>query len=120
MRYRIKEFRGGLFVTLDGTAEDDEATRARHIFLPLLQRPGVKVVLNLARLRELGIPELEILGLIREEVRLQGGTLRLSALHDDLRAQLDWNPFLQIYALHHDLEGSLSEEQPDLPMKRSA
>ncbi|MBZ0168578.1 hypothetical protein MELA_02652 [Candidatus Methylomirabilis lanthanidiphila] len=119
MRYQIKEFKGGLIIKLDGVAEDNEATRARQVFLPLLQRPGVKVVLNLARLCELGISELEILGLIRQEVRAQGGTLRLCALHDDLRAQLDWNPFLQIYALHHDLESSLSEI-PDLPMKRSA
>jgi len=119
MRYRIKEFKGGLIIKLAGAAEDNEAARARQVLLPLLRRPGVKVVLNLAKLAEFGIPEVEVLGLIREEVRAQGGILRLCALQDDLLAHLDWNPFLQIYALHHDLESSLSE-MPDLPMKRSA
>lgn len=119
MRYRIREFRGSLIIRLDGQARDDEAAGLRRVLLPFLRRPGVKVVLNLARLREFGIPELEVLGVIREEVKAQGGTLRLCALQEDLQAQLDWNPFLQVYALYRNLESSLSE-MPDLPLRRSA
>jgi anti-anti-sigma regulatory factor len=119
MRYRIKEFKGGLIITLGGAAEDNEVARIRQVLLPLLRRPGVKVVLNLARLAEFGIPEVEVLGLIRQEVRTQGGTLRLYALQDDLREQFDWNPLLQVYALYHDLESSFTE-MPGLPLKRAA
>jgi len=119
MRYRIREFKGSLIIKLDGQARDDEAARSRRVLLPFLRRPGVKVVLNLARLREFGILELELLGVIRQEIKAQGGTLRLCALQDEFRDQFDWNPFLQVYALYHDLESSLSE-MPDLPLKRSA
>jgi anti-anti-sigma regulatory factor len=119
MRYRIRELKGSLIIKLDGQARDDEAARIHRTLLPLLQRPGVNPVLNLAGLREFGIPELEVLGAIRQEVKAQGGTLRLYALQDTLRAQFDWNPFLQVYALYHDLESSLTE-MPDLPLKRSA
>jgi anti-anti-sigma factor len=119
MRYRIKAFKGGLIIKLDGKAQDDEAARARRVLLPLLRRHGVKVVINLTGLDELGIPELGVLGAIRQEVKAQDGTFRLYALQDELRAQFDWNPFLQVYALYHDLESSFSQ-MPDLPLKRSA
>jgi hypothetical protein len=119
MRYRIREFKGSLIVKLDGQARDDEAVRLRRVLFPFLRRPGVKAVLNLAGLREFGIPELEVLGAIRQEVTAQGGTLRLYALQDDLLTQFDWNPLLQVYALYHGLESSLTE-MPDLPLKRSA
>lgn len=119
MRYRIKECRGSLIIKLDGKALDNEEARLHRVLLPLLRHHGVKVVINLTGLDELGIPELGVLGAIRQEVRAQGGTLRLCALRDDLRARFDRNPFLQVYELYHDLESSLSG-MPDLPLKRSA
>lgn len=119
MRYRIKECKGSLIIRLDGKALDNEEARLHRVLLPLLRRHGVKVVINLTGLDELGIPELGVLGVIRREVKAQDGTLRLYALQDNLRAQFDWNPFLQVYALYHDLEGSFSQ-MPDLPLKRSA
>ncbi len=119
MRYRIKEIKGSLVIKIDGKAREDEATRARRALSTFLRRPGVKVILYLAGLCEIDIPELGVLATIRHEVRAQGGTLRLCALRDDLRAQFDRNPFLQVYELYHDLESSLSG-MPDLPLKRSA
>ena len=119
MRYRIKELKGSLIVKIDGTAREDEAARARRALSAFLRRPGVKAILYLAGLREVGVAELGVLEAIRREVRAQGGTLRLCALRDDLRAQFDRNPFLQVYELYHDLESSLSG-MPDLPLKRSA
>ena len=119
MRYRIREFKGSLIIKLDGHARDDETVRVRRVLLPFLRRPGVKVILNLVGLREFGIPEVGVLGAIRQEVAAQNGALRLCALQDDLLAQFDWNPMLQVYALYYGLESSLSE-MSDLPLKRSA
>ena len=119
MRYRIKQFNGGLIIKLDGKAQDDEATRARRVLSPFLRRPGVKAILYLAGLCEIGIPEMGVLETIRQEVAAQDGTLRLCALRDHLRAQFDGNPFLQVYELYHDLASGLSG-MPDLPLKRSA
>lgn len=119
MRYRIKEFKGSVIIRLDGKARDDEAARARRVLSPFLRRPGVKAILYLAGLREIGIPEMGVLEAIRQEVKTRGGTLRLCGLRDDLRAQFDRNPFLQVYELYHDLESSLLGIA-DLPLKRSA
>jgi len=119
MRYRIKELRGTLIVKIDGGAREDEAARARRALSAFLRRPGVKVILYLAGLREVGISELGVLQAIRHEVKSQRGTLRLCALRDNLRERFDRNPFLQVYELYHDLESSLSG-MPDLPLKRSA
>ena len=119
MRYRIKELKGSLIIKIDGNAREDEAARASGALAAFLRRPRVKAILYLAGLREIGIAELGVLEAIRQEVRMQGGTLRLCALRDDLRAQFDRNPFLQVYELYHDLEASLSG-MPDLPLKRSA
>ncbi len=119
MRYRIKELKGSVVIKIDGKARDDEAPRARRALSAFLRRPGVKAILYLAGVRDLGVPELGVLDAIRQEVKAQGGTLRLCALRDDLRAQFDRNPFLQVYELYHDLEASLSGMQ-DLPLKRSA
>jgi len=119
MRYRIKELKGSVVIKLDGKARDDEVAMARRVLSPFLRHPGVNAILYLAGLRELAIPELRVLGAIRQEVKAQGGTLRLCALQDDLLAQFDGNPFLHVYALYHDLETSLSGMQ-DLPLRRSA
>ncbi len=119
MRYRIKAFKGGLIIKLDGKAKDNEAARARRVLSPFLRRPGVKVILYLAGLREIGIPEVGVLETIRQEVTAQGGTLRLCAFRDHLLAQFDRNPFLQVYELYDDLWQAASG-MPDLPLKRSA
>lgn len=119
MRYRIKELNGSVIVKIDGKAREDEATRARCALSAFLRRPRVKVILYLAGLREIGTPELGLLEAIRREVKTQGGTLRLCGLRDDLRAQFDRNPFLQIYELYHSLEASLLGLR-ELPLKRSA
>lgn len=119
MRYRITELKGSLIVKIDGKAREDEGARARRALSAFLRRPGVKAILYLAGLREIGIAELGVLEAIRQEVKAQGGTLRLCALRDDLWAQFDRNPFLHVYELYHDLESSLSG-MPDLPLKRSA
>lgn len=119
MRYRIKEFKGSVIIKLDGKARGDEAARTRRILSPFLRRPGVKAILYLAGLREIGIPEMGVLEAIRQEVKAQGGILRLCALRDDLRAQFHRNPFLQVYELYHDLRSSLLGI-PDLPLERSA
>jgi len=119
MRYRIKELRGSVIIKIDGRAREDEAPRARRALSVFLRRPGVKAILYLAGVRDLGLPELGVLDAIRQEVKAQGGTLRLCALRDDLRAHFDRNPFLQVYELYHDLEAGLSGMQ-DLPLRRSA
>jgi anti-anti-sigma regulatory factor len=119
MRYRIKELNGTVIIKIDGRAREDEAARARRGLSAFLRRPGVKTILYLAGLREIGLPELGVLDAIRQEVKAQGGTLRSCGLRDDLRAQFDRNPFLQVYELYHDLENGLSGMQ-DLPLKRSA
>lgn len=119
MRYRIKELKGSLIIKIDGTAREDEAARARRVLSAFLRRPRVRVILYLAGLRGLSLAELGVLEVIRQEVKVQGGSLRLCALRDDLRAQFDRNPFLQVYELYHDLESSLSG-MLDLPLKRSA
>jgi len=119
MRYRIKELHGSVVIKIDGRAREDEAARARRGLSAFLRRPGVRAILYLAGLREIGVPELGVLDAIRQEVKAQGGTLRLCALRDDLRTRFDRNPFLQVYDLYHDLETSLSG-MPDLPLKRSA
>jgi anti-anti-sigma regulatory factor len=77
------------------------------------------VILYLAGLRQVGLGELGVLETIRKEVKAQGGSLRLCALRDDIRAQFERNPFLQVYDLYHDLGSSLSG-MPDLPWRRSA
>ncbi len=119
MRYRIRELRGSVIIRIDGLAREDEAARARRALSVFLRRPRVEAILYLAGLREIGVAELGVLEAIRHEVRAQGGTLRLCALRDHLRAQFDRNPFLHVYELYHDLESSLSG-MPDLPLKRSA
>lgn len=119
MRYRIRKFKGRLIIELDGKAQPDESARARWVLLPFLRRPGVKAILYLAGLRKIDIRELEVLEVIRKEVKTQRGTLRLCALRDNLRAKFDRNPFLRVYELYDDLESGLSE-MPDLPLKRSA
>lgn len=119
MRYRIKELKGSVVIKIDGEARDDEAARARRALSVFIQRPGVRVILYLAGLREIGMAEMGVLNAIRHEVKVQGGILRLCGLRDDLRAQFDRNPFLEVYELYHDLESSLSG-MPDLPLKRSA
>jgi anti-anti-sigma regulatory factor len=119
MRYRIKELHGSVVIKIDGRAREDEAARARRGLSAFLRRPGVRAILYLAGLREIGVPELGVLDAIRQEVRAQGGTLRLCALRDDLRARFDRNPFLHAYELYHNLEASLFG-MPDLPLKRLA
>ena len=119
MRYRIKELRGSVVIKLEGKAQEDEAVRARRALSVFLRRPSVRAILYLAGLQEIGTAELGVLEAIRREVKMQGGTLRLCALRDDLRTQFNSNPFLQIYEIYHDLERSLSG-MPDLPLKRSA
>ena len=119
MRYRIKEFKGSLIIKLEGKAREDEGARARRALATFLRRPQAKIILYLAGLREIGISELGVLEAIRQEVKAQGGTLRLCGLRDDLRAQFDRNPFLQVYELYHNLEAGLFG-MPDLPLKRSA
>lgn len=119
MRYRVKELKESVLIKINGDAREDEATRARRVLSAFLKRPGVKVILYMAGLREIGIREIGVLEAIRREVKAQGGTLRLCALREDLRAQFDRNPFLQVYELYHDLESGLSG-MPDLPLKRSA
>ena len=119
MRYRVKELRGSVLIKINGNALEDEAARARRALSAFLRRPGVKVILYMAGLREIGVPEIGVLEAIRREVKAQGGTLRLCAFREDLRAQFDCNPFLQVYELYHNLEASLFG-MPDLPLKRSA
>ncbi|MBF8298638.1 MAG: hypothetical protein HW395_1295, partial [candidate division NC10 bacterium] len=108
MRYRIKELHGSVVIKIDGKAREDDAASARRSLSAFLRRPGVKAILYLAGLREVGIAELGVLEAIRQEVKVQGGTRRLCALRDDLWTQFDRNPFLHVYELYHDLESSLS------------
>ncbi|MBZ0159212.1 MAG: hypothetical protein K8G79_03600 [bacterium] len=119
MRYRITKFRGRLIIELNGRAQSDESARARWVLSPFLRRPGVKAILHLAELRKIGIPEIEVLEMIRQEVEAQRGTLRLCALRDDIRAKFDRHLFLHVYELYDDLESSLSE-MPDQHLKMSA
>lgn len=119
MRYRIKAIKERVIIKIDGRAGEDEAARARRALSVFLRRPRVKVILYLAGLREIGIPELGVLEAIRREVKTQAGTLRLCAVRQDIRSQFERNPFLRVYEVYHDLESSLSG-MPDLPLERSA
>ena len=80
MRYRVKEFKGRVIIKIDGKAREDDAASARRSLSALLRRPGVKAILYLAGLREIGVPELGVLDAIRQEVRAQGGTVRVGAV----------------------------------------
>jgi hypothetical protein len=97
MRYRLRELKGSGIIRIDGLAREDEAARARRALSAFLRRPSVRAILYLAGLRELGTAESGVLEAIRREVKAQRGTLRSCAFREDLRAQFDRNPFLQVY-----------------------
>ncbi|MGE5219338.1 MAG: STAS domain-containing protein [Chloroflexota bacterium] len=108
LNYRVSELAGWFVISPSGQAENNEPLRVRYMFRRRLSRHGVKVVVDLHDLTQLGVWEMGLLTSFKREVDQRGGMLRLCHLDENLQGYFHKDRFADQFDVYDDLESALA------------
>lgn len=99
---------GWFIISPSGQAENNEPLRVRYMFRRRLSRNGVKVIVDLNGLTQLGVWEVGLLTSFKREVDQRCGILRLCRLDNNLRGYFHKDRFAGRFDIYEDLESALA------------
>lgn len=113
MKYRIIEVAGWFIIGPSGHAENNEPLRVRHLFHQWLAREGVKVIVDLKELTQLGVWEVGLLTSFKREVDQRAGALRLCRLNPNLSGYFQNDRFAEQFDIYDDLENAMTGKRSE-------
>lgn len=108
MNYCITEVGGWVVVQPSGTAENNEPLRVRYLFRRWLTQAGIRVIINLQQLEQLGVWEVGLLISFKKEVDQHAGLLRLCQLDPALQGYFHNDRFTERFDVYDDLESAMA------------
>ena len=111
VKYHITELGGWVIVDPSGTAQNNEPLRVRHLFRRWLTQNGVRVIVNLKQLEQLGVWEVGLLTSFKKEVDQRGGVLRLCHLNPEISGYFHNDRFAEQFNVYADLESAMADER---------
>lgn len=105
MKYEFKYENNILLIKLSGSALVNECLLTRRSLLRHIQRSQGQVIIDLSDLREEGgLYALGILNMIRKEVHIMGGKLKLYGLKPNLQRQFKENRWTNIFDIFNSID----------------
>ena len=108
VNYRITELNGWVIVSPSGKAENNEPLRVKHLVKRWLSERGVRVIVNLKGLEELGVWEMGLLTSFKKEIDQRAGKLRLCHLDRQLSGYFQEDRFTEQFEIFADLEQAMN------------
>jgi hypothetical protein len=110
VNYRITALNEWVIVYPSGKAQNNEPLRVKYLFHRWLTQNGIRVIVNLKDVAQLGEWERGLLNAFKEEVERRAGVLRLCHLRSSLQGCLHRDRFPQQFEIYQDLEHALEGE----------
>jgi anti-anti-sigma factor len=110
VNYRITEVNGWVIVHPSGKAQNNEPLRVRYLFHRWLTQRGIRVIVNLKELSQLGVWEMGLLTSFKKEVDQRTGILRLCSLNPRLQGYFQNDRFAEQFEIYLDLENAMEAE----------
>ena len=107
MNYRITEVSNWVIVHPSGKAQNNEPLRVKYLFHRWLTQSGIRVIVNLQDLAQLGVWEVGLLISFKKEVDQRSGILRLCNLNPSLKGYFQNDRFAEQFEIHADLESAM-------------
>jgi len=113
VNYRITELNEWVIVYPSGRAQNNEPLRVKYLFQRWLTQNGIRVIVNLKEVSQLGVWERELLTSFKEEVKQRAGILRICNSESALQGCFQHDGFTKQFETYRDLEHALevSEQQ---------
>ena len=111
MNYRITEVNGWVIVTPIGKAENNEPLRVKYLVKRWLSERGVRVIVNLKGLQQLGVWEMGLLTSFKREIDQRAGIMRLCHLDPTLAGYFHDDRFAEQFEIFADLEEAMQAER---------
>ena len=111
MNYRITELNGWVIVTPTGKAENNEPLRVKYLVKRWLSERGVRVIVNLKGLEQLGVWEMGLLTSFKREIDQRAGIMKLCHLDPTLAGYFHEDRFAEQFEVFADLEGAMQAER---------
>ena len=107
MNYRITEAGGWFVVTLSGKAANNEPLKVKYLFKRWLTAKGMRVIINLKGIEEIGVWEMGVLTSFKKEMDQRRGILRLCQLDPALGGYFQNDRFAEQFEIYADLESAM-------------
>jgi anti-anti-sigma factor len=111
VNYRITEVNGWVIVTPIGKAENNEPLRVKYLVKRWLGERGVRVIVNLKGLQQLGVWEMGLLTSFKREIDQRAGIMRLCHLDPTLAGYFHDDRFAEQFEIFADLEEAMQAER---------
>jgi anti-anti-sigma factor len=111
VNYRITEVNGWVIVTPIGKAENNEPLRVKYLVKRWLSERGVRVIVNLKGLQQLGVWEMGLLTSFKREIDQRAGIMRLCHLDPTLAGYFHDDRFAEQFEIFADLEEAMEPEK---------
>lgn len=111
MNYRITEVNGWVIVNPSGKAQNNEPLRVKYLFKRWLTQNGIRVIVNLKELPQLGVWEMGLITSFKKEVDQRSGALRLCNLDPSLKGYFRNDRFAEQFEIYVDLESAMAGER---------
>lgn len=98
-----------MIITPSGNAQNNEPLRVRYLFRRWLSRNGVRVIVDLKDLVQLGVWEVGLLTSFKREVDQRSGVLRVCNLDPHLKGYFQNDRFSSQFDIYADLESAMRD-----------
>jgi anti-anti-sigma regulatory factor len=107
VNYRITEAGGWFVVTPSGKAANNEPLKVKYLFKRWLAAKGMRVIVNLKGIEEIGVWEMGVLTSFKKEMDQRHGILRLCHLDPALGGYFQNDRFVEQFEIYADLETAM-------------
>lgn len=111
VNYRITEVNDWVIVHPSGKAQNNEPLRVKYLFHRWLTQKGIRVIVNLKEISQVGVWEMGLLTSFKKEVDQRAGILRLCNLSPCLQGYFQNDRFAEQFETYRDLEGAMESER---------
>ncbi len=94
-----------------GKAQNNEPLRVRYLFKRWLTQNGIRVIVNLKELSQLGVWEMGLITSFKKEVDQRSGSLRLCNLNPSLKGYFHNDRFAEQFEIYVNLERAMAGER---------
>jgi anti-anti-sigma factor len=110
VNYRITEVNDWVIVHPSGKAQNNEPLRVKYLFHRWLTQNGIRVIVSLKDLSQLGAWEMRLLRAFKEEVTERTGILRLCNLSPSVGPSFKNDYLGEEFEVYQDLERAMEGE----------
>ena len=110
MNYRITEVNDWVIVHPSGKAQNNEPLRVKYLFHRWLTQNGIRVIVSLKELSQLGAWEMRLLRAFKEEVTQRAGIFRVCNLSPSLGTTFQDDRLEGDFVVYKDLEHAMEGE----------